>query len=86
MGNRTVGSILTEIDELKQKLAIKKALAGFLRTRYLSRDGLAPQSTIAYERSVVTEDVIIEVLSDMETLIETEEKQLMATLKENISE
>ena len=80
----TLQDLLRSIDEQKQKIAVKKALVGFLRTRYLTRDGLPAQSTIAYDRSVVTGDVILEVVSNMESEIEKEEKQLQATLQETI--
>ena len=76
--------ILVSIDEAKQKVAVKKAMVGFLKTRYLSRDGLDPQSYIKYDRSVVTEDVIYEVIRDMEKEIQKEEDSLQATLEEKI--
>ena len=80
-----IKEVLKSIDEQRQKIAVKKALTGFLRTRYLSRDGLEPQSVIAYDRSTVTEDVILEILSEMERTIEKEEQALAATLEENVN-
>ena len=81
-----IKDLLRSIDEDKQKIAVKKAMVGFLRARYLSRDGLPPQSSISYERSSVTEDVILEVVSDMERDIENNENSLTATLEEVINE
>ena len=80
-----IKEVLKSIDEQRQKIAVKKALTGFLRTRYLSRDGLEPQSVITYDRSTVTEDVILETLSEMERTIEKEEQALAATLEENVN-
>lgn len=81
----SIKDILISVDESKQKIAVKRAMVGFLKTRYMSRDGLDPQSYIKYERSVVTEDVIYEVVSEMEKQIKTEEKALQATLQEKIN-
>lgn len=80
-----IKEVLKSIDEQRQKIAVKKALTGFLRTRYLSRDGLEPQSVITYDRSTVTEDVILEILSEMERTIEKEEQALAATLEETVN-
>lgn len=77
--------VLVSIDEAKQKLAVKKAMIGFLKTRYMSRDGLEPQSYIKYERSTVTEDVIYEVVSELEKAVKAEEASLTATLQEKIN-
>ena len=82
--NITVNDLIRSIDESKQKIAVKRALIGFLRTRYLSRDGLPPQSTISYDRSVVTEDVVEECILTLEKEVETEETALKATLQEDI--
>ena len=81
----SIKDILISVDESKQKIAVKKAIVGFLKTRYMSRDGLDPQSYIQYERSTVTEDVIYEVVSDLEKDIKEEENRLQATLQEKIN-
>ena len=81
----SIKDILISVDESKQKIAVKKAIVGFLKTRYMSRDGLDPQSYIQYERSTVTEDVIYEVVSDLEKEIKEEENRLQATLQEKIN-
>lgn len=81
----TVQSLIKSIDESKQKIAVHKALVGFLKSRYLSRDGLPPQSTISYERSTVTEDVVEFCILDLERKIKQEEASLEATLQENIN-
>ena len=83
---KTVESLFIELDELKQKIAIKKALAGFLRTRYMSRDGLPPQSTIAYDRSVVTEDVVFEIVGELEKESEDMETAVQAFLQETLDD
>ena len=80
----TVQDLIKSIDESKQKIAVHKALMGFLKSRYLSRDGLPPQSTISYERSTVTEDVIEFCILDLEKKIKQEEAALEATLQEDI--
>lgn len=77
--------LLRNVDEMKQEIAVKKALVGFLKTRYLSRDGMPPQSSIAYERSTVTEDVILDQTINMERDIERLEKKLEATLEEHVN-
>lgn len=79
-----VKDIIKGIDEAKQRLAVKKALVGFLRTRYLSRDGLDPQAFISYERSTVTEDVILEITNELEREIASEEANITATLEEGV--
>ena len=80
-----IKDILISVDESKQKIAVKRAMVGFLKTRYMSRDGLEPQSHIKYDRSVVTEDVVYEVVSEMEKQIKEEESRLIATLQEKIN-
>ena len=82
----TINDMIIQIDEIKQKIAVGNALVGFLKTRYLSRDGLPPQSKIAYERSTVTEDVIHEVITMIESKTEKADKQLQTTLKEIIND
>lgn len=77
--------LLVSIDESKQKVAVKRALVGFLKARYLSRDGLPPQSHIAYERATVTEDVIHEVIVNLEKEVKQEENLLNASLQETIN-
>ena len=81
----SIKDVLISIDESKQKLAVKKALIGFLKTRYMSRDGLDPQSYIKYDRSTVTEDIIYEVVRDLEKEVQQEEQSLNATLEEKIN-
>lgn len=76
-----VVDIVKQVDELKQKIAVKKAMIGFLKTRYMGRDGLSPQSTIQYERSTVTEDIVHECVMDLEKEVDREEKLLKATLE-----
>ena len=80
-----IKDLLVSIDESKQKIAVKKALVGFLKARYLSRDGLPAQSHIAYERSTVTEDVIHEVIVNLEKEVKQEENRLTASLQETIN-
>ena len=80
-----IQDILISVDEAKQKIAVKRAMVGFLKTRYMSRDGLDPQSYIKYDRSTVTEDVIHEVVSEMEKQITQEESKLQATLQEKLN-
>ena len=81
----TVQDLIKSIDESKQKIAVQKALIGFLRSRYLSRDGLPPQASISYDRSTVTEDVIEFCILELEKTVNTEEAALAATLEEDIS-
>lgn len=82
----TLEDMMVSVDELKQKIAVQTALVGFLRTRYVSRDGLPPQSYISYERSTVTEEVVYEVINELERLIEKQQKELNSTLKEIVNE
>ena len=82
----TINDMITQIDEIKQKIAVGNALVGFLKTRYLSRDGLPPQSKISYERSTVTEDVIHEVIAMIESKTEKADKHLQTTLKEIVND
>lgn len=82
----TLEDMMIAVDELKQKIAVQTALVGFLRTRYVSRDGLPPQSYISYERSTVTEDVVYEVINELERLIEKQQKELNSTLKEIVND
>ena len=70
--------IIKSVDEAAQ------TLVGFLKARYLSRDGLEPQSYISYERSTVTEDVIIECIREIESDISSSEKSIKATLEEGL--
>lgn len=78
--------MLVAVDEAKQKIAVQVALVGFLRTRYVSRDGLPPQSQIAYDRSTVTEEVVYEVINELEREIEKKQKELDSTLKEIVND
>lgn len=80
----SIKDLLVSIDEAKQSIAVKKACIGFLKTRYMSRDGLPPQSFIKYDRSTVTEDVIYEVVTEMEKEVKAQEQKLKATLEERI--
>ena len=82
----TLEDMLVAVDEAKQKLAVQVALVGFLRTRYVSRDGLPPQSRIAYDRSTVTEEVVYEVINELEREIEKKQKELDSTLKEIVND
>ena len=82
----TLNDMITQVDEVKQKIAVGHALVGFLKTRYISRDGLPPQSQIAYERSTVTEEVIHEVIAMIEDKTERASAQLDSSLKEIVNE
>ena len=82
----TLEDMLVAVDEAKQKIAVQVALVGFLRTRYVSRDGLPPQSQIAYDRSIVTEEVVYEVINELERKIEKQQKELDSTLKEIVND
>lgn len=82
----TINDMIRDIDETKQKIAVGHALIGFLRTRYVSRDGLPPQSQIAYDRSTVTEDVVYEVIGMLESKVEKAETQLQTILKEKVDD
>ena len=81
----SIKDVLVSVNEAKQKIAVKKALVGFLRTRYMSRDGLNPQSYIQYDRSTVMEDIIHEVASELDKEIKAAELALQATLQEKIN-
>ena len=81
-----IKDVIKGIDESKQKIAVKKALSGFLKARYLSRDGLDPQARITYDRSTVTEDIIIEWINEIDREIQTLENTLKATLEEDVNE
>ena len=77
----SLADIIQNVDESKQKIAVLRAIAGMLRTRYLSRDGLPAQATIAYERSTVTAEVIELVIYETEAAADKLQKEVDATLQ-----
>jgi hypothetical protein len=85
MPKRTVENMLVEIDELKQRAAVKNALCAYLRMRYLSCDGVDAQGRIAYDRSTVTEDVIEGIAKELETEVSDIRKDVEIFLKETIN-
>ena len=85
MSFNNVEELMTAVDEMKQKIAVDKALIAFLRTRYVSVDGNKPKNRISFERSFVTEEVVEEVIMGLTSCMEAREKLLEATLKGEVA-
>ena len=68
----TVGETIAQVREMEGRAAVKRALAGYLRMRYVSRDSAAAVAQVrGPDGSAVSEEVI-----------ETEARSLEAEAKE----
>lgn len=78
---KTVGLVLTQVRELRQRAAIQSALAQILRTRYLPRDGVPePLAQISCEGAPVSTDLIEEFVEELEDGVCEMEKEVKAIL------
>jgi hypothetical protein len=63
---KTVGQAMQEVRELNERAAVNRALASYLRTRYLPRDAIGAQSKIQCLGSPVSEPVLEEMAAELE--------------------
>ena len=85
MKEQTIENLLQKIKDMREKSAVKKALCGFLRGRYLPRDGHPAHMTItAEDGSVVSEDVLIEEAAALEQEAADIDAELTIILSEKI--
>jgi hypothetical protein len=76
---------MTEVKEMRGRVAIQSTLASILRTRYLPRDGVdAPLAQISCEGAPVSTDLIEEVVDELEDGIRAMEKEIRSILSEEV--
>jgi len=63
---KTVGDVIAEVRELRERAAVYVAVSSWLRTRYLPRDSSAVLAKITCDNSPVSEEVIEEIVLEME--------------------
>jgi len=64
--NKTLDDVLHGIQSLKHQIAINRALANFLRTKYLPRDSISAPAKINCEGAPVPEGAIEEAVARLE--------------------
>jgi hypothetical protein len=63
---KTVGQAMQEVRELHERAAVNRALAGYIRTRYLPRDAMGAQARVQCMGSPVSEAVLEEMAAELE--------------------
>ena len=82
---KTIGDALSDVQDLKQRAAVQRALVSMLRSRYLPRDGIPePQAHIACDGAPVSYELIEEIVYELEEGIEEMEKTVSVYLAEEI--
>lgn len=64
--SKTVGEVLQEVRELKERATVHQALASYLRTYYMGRDSGKSQKQLSCDASPVSERVIEEIACELE--------------------
>lgn len=64
--SKTVGELLQEVRELKERATIHTALANYLRTYYMGRDSGKAQKQFHCESAPVADRVIEEIACELE--------------------
>jgi hypothetical protein len=64
--SKTVGEVLQEVRELKERATIHQALASYLRTYYMGRDSGKAQKQLNCDAAPVSERVIEEIACELE--------------------
>jgi hypothetical protein len=83
--SKTVGSVITEVRELKGRAAVQSTLAQILRTRFLPRDGVPePLAQISCEGAPVSANLIEEIVDELEDGVAEMEKEIRSILSEEI--
>ena len=86
MGSRTVGDVLREVRELKERGTVQQALANYLRTYYLGRDSGKAQKQFNCEAAPVSEQVIEEIACELEEAAKEAVTFATTTLSEQYDE
>lgn len=63
---KTIGQAFQEVRGLYERAAVNRALAGYLRTKYLPRDSLSAQGKLQCLGSPVSESVLEEMAAELE--------------------
>ena len=70
MPKTTVGRAMEQIQDMEERIAITRALIGYLRTRYLSRDSMMATSKITNKGKPVSEASIRVYVEELEEAVE----------------
>lgn len=81
---KTLGDVVAEVRELKERAAVHMAVVGILRTRYLPRDSMPAQAHIACDGAPVSERVLDEIAAEIEEQAKEMVQQADATLSEAV--
>jgi len=77
---KTVRDVVQGTRELRQRAAVHRMLASYLRTRYLPRDAVAAASQITADGSAVDQPVILEIVDELESAANDAIKESEKTL------
>lgn len=75
----TIEQTLQQITEMEDRISILKTVAGYLRARYVSRDGNPPLAKLASANGRVVSEDVIDVMAN-EYMVEA--KEIEAALKQ----
>jgi len=79
--SKTVGAVLTQVREVKQRAAVQSALAQILRTRFLPRDGVPDAlAQISCEGAPVPVSIIEEMVEELDDGVASMEKEIRVIL------
>lgn len=79
----TIGETVTQLHELEERVAVKRAIASYLRTRYLSRDSTPAQSRILCKGDRVVSESVVE---DEARAIEEDAADIEKSVKAKLGE
>lgn len=82
---QTVGSVLTQVKEMKNRAAVYRGMVQILRTRYLPRDGAEALAQMPCDGAPVPAEIIEEVAENFEEEIAALEKEVKKILSGGVT-